>query len=156
MSKLQNMRVIEIPKFRAVSSGLKSIEELFSENGFEKWKNSNYHLIKQMVYEQPDFMWEEEDKSVWIWAIKDEVTKEDTAPYEIIEFVGGMFLVATKDENDDNDQTVNSMFQWIENSDVFEYGNFGMCNMPNGNGAIDKALGIAQQQVFLQVIFRAK
>jgi len=51
------------------------------------------------------------------------------------------------------------MFRWIEASDLFEYGDFpksGMCNMPNGGGAIDKALGIAQQQVFLPIKFRKK
>jgi len=157
MSKLQNMRIMEIPKFRAVSSGLKTLEELFGENGFEKWKSANRHLIRQAIYEQPDFMWEEGDKSVWIWAVKDGVTQEDTAPYEIIEFEGGMFLVATGDENDSGDfsETVNSMFKWIENSDVFEYGGRGMGNMPGG-GIIDKALGIAQQQVFLSLKLREK
>jgi len=34
MTKLQNMRAIEIPKFRAVSSGLKTFDELFDEAGF--------------------------------------------------------------------------------------------------------------------------
>jgi len=29
MSKLKNMRAIEIPKFRAVSSGIKTLEQLF-------------------------------------------------------------------------------------------------------------------------------
>ncbi|MCL2638980.1 MAG: hypothetical protein FWD48_11505, partial [Oscillospiraceae bacterium] len=151
-----NMRVIEIPKFRAVSSGLKTHDELFGENGFEKWKNDNHHLIKQMIYEQPDFWWEEEDKNIWIWAIKDDVTKEDTAPYEIIEFEGGIFLVATQDENDNNDETVSCMFKWIESSEVFEYNGKGICNMPSGNSAIDKALGVSQQQVFLQLKYRAK
>jgi hypothetical protein len=51
------------------------------------------------------------------------------------------------------------MMQWIKNSDVFEYGDFpksGMSNMPNPGGAIDKALGIAQQQIYLPLKFRAK
>ena len=76
-----------------------------------------------------------------------------------MEFPGGMFLVATGDESDsaDLEETVSGMFAWIEDSDVFEYGDFpisGMCNMPNPDGAIDKALGIAQQQIFLPLKFR--
>lgn len=50
------------------------------------------------------------------------------------------------------------MMTWIENNDVFEYGDFpksGMCNMPNADGAFDKALGIAQQQIFLPLKFRS-
>jgi len=70
-------------------------------------------------------------------------------------------LVGTGDESDDNDlnATAACMFGWIESSDVFEYGDFpksGMCNMPNCDGAIDKALGIAQQQIFLPIKFREK
>jgi len=51
------------------------------------------------------------------------------------------------------------MFKWINDNDVFEYGDFpknGMCNMANPDGAIDKALGIAQQQIYLPLKFRAK
>lgn len=72
-----------------------------------------------------------------------------------------MFLVATGDENnkDDLNETVNYMMQWIENSDIFEYGDFpisGMCNMPNPGGAFDKALGISQQQIYLPLKTRSK
>ena len=91
----------------------------------------------------------------------DDVTEADTAPYKIIEFAGGMFLVATGDEKDGDDlnETVSCMMKWIEDSDIFEYGDFpksGMCHMPNGGGAIDKALGIAQQEIFLPIKFIEK
>ena len=161
MSKLQNMRVIEIQKFRAVSSGLKTFDELFSEDGFDSYMTNNPHLVQPQVCDTPDLLWHEGDKNVWIYAIRDTVTAEDTAPYEVIEFPGGMYLVATADENDEDDlnETVDGMMQWIEKSDVFVYGDFpksGMCNMPNGNGTIDQALGIAQQQIFLPLAFRQK
>jgi len=32
----------------------------------------------------------------------------------------------------------------------------GMCNIPNPDGAFDRALGIAQQQIFLPLKFRDK
>jgi len=118
--------------------------------------------MKEHIYEPQDFLWHENNdtnKSTWILAIKDEITKEDTEPYEIIEFPGGMFLVATGDEtdNDDLEETISCMMTWINNSDTFEYGDLhGMCNMPNPDGAIDKALGIAQQQIYLPIKFRTK
>jgi len=62
-------------------------------------------------------------------------------------------------DSDDLNETVDCMFKWINDSDVFEYGDFpksGMCNMVNPDGAIDKALGIAQQQIYLPLKFRAK
>lgn len=158
MSKMRNMRGIEIPRFRAVSSGPQTLEQLFGENsGFAAWLNSHENLLKHGIYEPKDFLWHESkdvNQSVWIMAIEDYVTEADTAPYKIIDFPGGMFLVATADENDPEDlnETVNDMMDWIRCSQVFAYGDFpasGMCNMPNPGGKLSKALGIAQQQIFL-------
>lgn len=167
MTKLQNMRGIEIKRFRAVSSGPKTLDELFGKGGFAQWLEAHRHLTQKHMYETTDLLWHEGDKETWgrgknilISAIKDDVTQADVAPYELIDFPGGMFLVATGDEsnNDDLNETVHCMMAWIENSDVFEYGDFpksGMCNMPNPDGAFDKALGIAQQQIYLPIKFRS-
>ena len=165
MSKLKNMRLVEIPRFRAVSSGARTLGEIFLFFcSFSSWADAHSHLLEKHIFEPLDFLWHEDrdiDRSVWILAVRDEVTEEDAAPYEIMEFPGGMFLVATGDENDsaDLEETVSGMFDWINSSGVFEYGDFpisGMCNMPNPDGAIDKALGIAQQQIFLPLKFREK
>lgn len=165
MSKLNNMRLIEIPAFRAVSSGARPLGEIFDdERGFQAWVNAHEALLREKLYEPLDFLWHEDgnvNKSVWILAVKDGVTPADTAPYALIDFPGGMFLVATGDENDpaDLEETVSAMYDWIRRSDVFAYGDFplsGMCNMPNPDGALDKALGIAQQQIFLPLKFRAQ
>lgn len=164
MSKLQNMRAIEIPKFRAVSSGAHTLDEIFGKNSsFLAWVKNHEKLLKKHIYEPQDFVWHENrdaNQSVWVLAVNDNVTEADTAPYEIIEFKGGMFLVATADENDSDDlnETVSCMVEWINKSDVFEMGDYpisGMCNMPNADGAIDKALNIAQQQIYLPLRFRS-
>jgi len=154
------MRGIEIPKFRAVSSGAKTFDELFGEDGFCKFiDDENKHLIQTQITDEPGFLWHEGDKNILIRPVKDHVTAQDVAPYEIIEFPGGLFLVATADEsdNDDLNETVDCMMNWIKSSEVFEYGDFpvsGMCNMPNADGAFDSALGIAQQQIFLPLKLR--
>ena len=163
MTKLQNMRVVEIPKFRAVSSGPKTLQEIFeNNNGFASWKEEHKELLRESLYEPMDFLWHEEcdiNKSVWIFPLKDNVSASDVWPYEIVEFPGGIFLVATADENDTEDlnETVANMHQWIKNSKVFEYGPFpqsGMCNMPNPDGMADRMLNIAQQQIFLPLKIR--
>ena len=163
MSKLQNMRIVEIPKFRAVSSGTKTLNELFNdENSFNVWVQGHRSLFIEHIFEPQDFLWHEEcniDKSVWIFPIKSDVTEADVAPYEIIDFPGGIFLVATGDENDNTDleETVSTMYKWIDDNDVFEYGDFpksGMCNMPNPDGIADRTLNIAQQQIFLPLKLR--
>lgn len=93
MSKLKNMRAIEIPKFRALSSGIKTLDELFGPgDSFSSWVNNHRYLFKEHIYEPQDFLWHENNdtnRSTWVLAIKDEVTEADTAPYEIIEFPGG-------------------------------------------------------------------
>lgn len=165
MSKLQNMRAVEIPRFRAVSSGAKPLGEIFGDGSeFLSWVKSHGSLLKAHVFEPQDFVWHENkdvNQSVWALAINDDVTEADTVPYEIIEFQGGMFLVATADENDNDDlnETIDCMVEWINASAIFEMGDYpisGMCNMPNPDGAIDKALGIAQQQIFLPLKFRVQ
>lgn len=168
MTKLRNMRVIRIPKFRAVSSGQQTFDEIFGEHGFDKWCAEHRELIKDLIYTPSDFLWHEgapetygHGLNVWIRAVNDGVTAEDVAPYALTEFPGGIFLVATADENDNDDleETVSGMFDWIRESAVFEYGDFpksGMCNMPAADTDIDQALGIAQQQIFLPLKFREK
>ena len=159
MGKLQGVRVIEIPPFRAVSSGLCGTEAMFGENGFDKWMQARGYLLRDVFYAHPDFLWHEGDKSVWIWAVKDGVTEIDVAPYELVEYEGGMFVVATADENDGKDlnKTVKGMVKWIKKSEVFEQderpGHRGMCHM-TGCGKIQKALGITQQEIFLPVKFK--
>ncbi|MDR1598327.1 MAG: hypothetical protein LBS11_00365 [Oscillospiraceae bacterium] len=166
MSKLKNMRAIEIPRFRAVSSGVRPLDELFSREAgsFDSWVNAHRGLIRTHIYEPQDFLWHGDGglntgKSTWIVAVNDGVTEADTAPYDIVEFPGGMFLVATGDEkdNDDLEETIGCMLAWIDSSDVFERGDLpGMCNMPNPGGAIDAALGIAQQQIYWPLKFRQR
>lgn len=163
MPKLHNMRLVEIPPFRAVSSGEGTLAQIFdSTTGFSAWVQAHKGLLRKHLFEPQDFLWHEDrnvDRSVWAWAVEDWVTEADTAPYEIVELPGGMFLVATADENDTSDlnETVSGMMDWIGRSGVFAYGDFpqsGMCNMPNPDGAIDRALGIAQQQIFLPLKFQ--
>ena len=116
MSKLAGVRVIEIPKFKAVSSGLDTFDNLFGENGFDNWLGKHKKIIKNLIiYEGVDFMWHEGDKNIWIWAVEDWVTEADTSPYELIEFEGGMYVAGVADENDGTDcgEVYNNLLQWI-------------------------------------------
>lgn len=164
MSKLRNMRLVEIPPFAAVSSGPRTLHDLFGRHGFDRWVAAHPCLIRPPLYEPLNFLWHEDcdiDQSVLIYAVREGVSAADTAPYDLIEFPGGMFLAATADENDPDDlnETISDMLDWIRSSSVFELGGFpesGMCNMPNGGGRIDRALNIAQQQIFLPLKFIRK
>lgn len=162
MSRLRNMRVVEIPAFRAVSSGEGTLDEIFGPGGFDEWAGAHRELILPSLYEPNNFLWHEEndiDRSVLIYPLRDGVSEADTAPYGIIEFRGGMYLVATANELDEEDinETVRDMFSWIEESDVFVRGDYpvsGMCNMPAGGSEMDRRMDIAQQQIFLPLKYR--
>lgn len=162
MSRLRNMRVVQIPAFRAVSSGPRTLDDIFGEGGFDRWVSAHPKLIRTPLYEPLNFLWHEDndiDRSVLIHAVRDGVTETDAAPYEIIEFRGGMYLVATANELDEDDinETVSDMLNWIRASDVFEAGDYplsGMCNMPAGGSEMDRRMGIAQQQIFLPLKYR--
>jgi len=157
MSKLNGVRVIEMPKFRAVTSGSETFDTIFGEGGFGQWMESRGHLFRESLFGHAyDFMWHEEPgKATWIWALNDGVTAADTAPYDIIEYEGGIFVAATADETDEGDinEVVSGMIQWIESS-VFERderpGHRGMGHCIGCNAA-NKAMGITQQEIFLPV-----
>ena len=167
MSKLAGVRVIEIPKFRAVSSGIDTFWNIFGEKSkFIKWMDSvkERKIFKNSIYGHAyDFFWHVDnnmEKTIWIWAIEDWVTEADTTPYEIIEFEGGTYVVATTDMNDQADlnEVIGSITKWIEDSGVYEVhkrnGHDGMCHMIGGG--LDKTLGIDQYEIFMLVRIKSK
>ena len=57
MSKLKNMRLVEIPRFRAVSSGEQPVGEIFGgESRFQSWVNAHGHLLQKHIFEPLDFL----------------------------------------------------------------------------------------------------
>jgi len=80
LKKSPEIRIIQINPFKAFSSGADRIENVLGP--FQQWQEAHNHLIKQMIYGAPDFLWFEEDmKAVWIWAVEEWMTWEDTAPF---------------------------------------------------------------------------
>lgn len=91
MKKAPEVRIIQINPFRALTSGLDAFENLMGT--FQEWQEEHNHLVRKTMYGASDFLWFEEDmKAVWIWAVEDWVTQEDTKPYELIEFEGGLYV----------------------------------------------------------------
>lgn len=85
LKKAPEVWIIQINPFKAFSSGADTIENVMGT--FQQWQETHNHLVKKMIYGAPDFLWFEGDmKAVWIWAIEEWVTKDDTIPYEFIEF----------------------------------------------------------------------
>ena len=99
--KIPDVMVVRIPKFRAVTSGLTTFEELFGEGGeFEPWRKAHEHMFRPFIFDCPDFLYGKDGKVAWIWAVKDEVTAADAIPYEIIEYPAGLYAVAVSVDGD--------------------------------------------------------
>ena len=161
MGKLNGLRIIEIPDFRAVSSGSQPNLLTNAEGGFMKWHQTNIHLMRDCFYANPDFIYHEKPgEGTWIWAVKDDVTAADCAPYDLIEFKGGMYAVTVIDGNDgkDTNEVVNSMIKWIVDSDIFVADEvpprYGMGHMIGVD--LMKDLGWEQYEIFLPIKYKVK
>ncbi|MBD5157132.1 MAG: MerR family transcriptional regulator [Butyrivibrio sp.] len=160
LKKAPEVRIVQINPFKAFSSGADTVENVMG--AFQQWQEAHNHLVRKMIYGSPDFLWFEEDmKAVWIWAVEDWVTKEDTAPYELIEFEGGLYAAAMSVDGDDDmgGRIYSGILKWLENSG-FELderpGHRTMGHMLNPSDGIRNALGYDQMDMYVPIKIRDK
>lgn len=156
MSKyLSNLRVIELPDFRAVSSGCCAHEEALNKLfGFL----DNYHqCLKKSLYTGDIFMWHEDGNTIWMGPMEDWVTEADLPFFEITEFEGGLYVVSTANEDDPKDRegVGRNMCEWIEESGVFEMdfrpGHVGMgVSIPSKDDRIRRCSVLRNKKFFIQ------
>jgi len=154
MGKLNGLRVMEIPAFRAISSGFGNPDDIFGNN------HVDFKFVKQAPpYDAPDLAWFEGDEAIWIWAAKDDLTEEDIAPNKFIDFDGGIYVVGVADENEPKDcgDVYTQIMEFIINSENFElndYPGHRVLFHRIGCDEVQKALGMAQQEIFVPVKIR--
>ena len=158
MKRAPEVRIIRINPFKAFSSGLDTMDNVMGS--FQKWQEEHNHLVKKLMYGSPDFLWFEEDmRAEWIWAVEDWVTEVDTAPYEIIEFEGGLYATAVSVDGDDDisGRVYGGIKNWVENSG-FELderpGHRTLCHMLNPTDEIKNALGYHQLDIYVPIKLR--
>lgn len=158
LKKAPEVRIIQLNPFKAFSSGLDTVDNVMGT--FQQWQEGHNHLVKKMMYGAPDFLWFEEDmKAVWIWAVEDWVTEKDTAPYELIEFEGGLYAAAMSVDGDDDigGRVYAGIKKWLETSgfEVDERpGHRTMCHMLNPTDEIKNALGYHQLDIYVPIKVR--
>lgn len=154
--KVPDVMIIRINKFRAVTSGRLTFEDLFSGN-FEPWQEAHNHLFKPVVFDCPDFLCSKGGMAEWLWAIKDDVSETDTYPYDIIEYPGGLYAVAVSQDGDSEsyDKVRKKVEKWLESTNFIvdserEY----MGNMIYVDDEIRKGLGYHQLNLYIPIKLR--
>lgn len=152
-NKIPDIMIVRIPKFRAVTSGLISFEELFGGE-FEPWQEAHNHLFKPVIFDAADFLCEKDGKVEWIWALRDEVTKDDVSPYDIIEYPGGLYAVAVSVDGDgeSNNQVRNKTERWLERTNfVIDKERGLMGHMIYVDDEIKEGLGYHQMNLYTPI-----
>lgn len=160
MKRNPEISIIQINPFRAFTSGLDSIDHVMG--AFQQWQEEHNHLVRDMMYGAPDFLWFEEDgRAEWIWAVRNGVTEEDTAPYKLITFEGGLYASAMSVDGDDDigGRIYEGIQAWVAGSG-FEPdqrpGHRTMGHMVNPTGEIRQALGYDQMEIFVPIKIRER
>jgi len=151
--KIPDVMIVRIPKFRSVTSGLMTFEELFGGD-FGPWQEAHNHLFKPVIFDCPDFLTGKDDKAEWFWGIKDEVTEADVKPYEIIEFQGGLYAVAVSVDGDgeSHDKVRSKTEKWLENTNfIIDNDRRLMGHMIYVDEEIKKGLGYHQMNLYAPV-----
>lgn len=153
--KIPDVMIIKVPRFRAVTSGLVSWDEVFGE--FGEWQEAHRHFFKDVIFDCSDFLTGKEDKAEWIWGIKDEVTDEDVKPYKITEFQGGLYAVAVSVDGDgESHNKVQAKIKvWLDTTNFTEdTSRFSMGHMIYPHDDIMKGLGYHQMNLYLPIMLK--
>ncbi len=152
-SKVPDIMIVRISKFRAVTSGAMSFEELFGGD-FEPWQKSHNHLFQPVLFEAPDFLCEKDGLAEWLWALKDEVTEADTHPYKVTEHPGGLYAVAVSVDGDGEsyDKVRSKLEKWLEGTNfILDNGRGFMGHMIYVDDEIKRGLGYHQMNLYAPV-----
>lgn len=151
------VRVVRIAPFRAVTSGLDDAERVM--NVFNAWQEAHAHLIRPMLCGAPDFLSGEGDRLEWLWAVKEDVTGADVAPYCLTEHPGGLYASAITVDGDDErmTRTMAEVLQWIGTTG-FEPdegpARRTLCHMLEPDESIRAALGYDQMEILVPIRIR--
>ena len=114
--KVPDVMIVNIPPFRAMTTGLVSWGEVF-DTGIDRDKKYQ-DLVTPILFDGHDFLYGKDDKVAWIWRVKDGVTEADTQPFKIIEHPGGLYAVAVSVDGDgeSHNKVRSKVAKWLEST----------------------------------------
>lgn len=116
LEKMPDIRVICLPRLKMARSWRSDLDE------FDRWWSGVD--VGSSLFPR-DFMWYNEklDCFEWLFAIPDGLT--DTNGYEVFDFPGGLYAVATAIDGDEINKVNRLIHKWAQENEFFEPANDG-------------------------------
>lgn len=116
LEKMPDIRVVCLPRLTMARSGNSDLNE------FDRWWSGVD--VGSSIFPR-DFMWYNEKRNCfeWLFAIPDGLS--DTNGYEVFDFPGGLYAVATAIDGDEINKVNRLIHKWAEENEFFEPANAG-------------------------------
>jgi len=154
---MEKVKIITLPKCRMVTSGLEG-----DQKKFNKMWNELDQKRKDKFFPR-DFMFfdEKTQETVWLYAVEEWVTENDTKGFEIIDFEGGIYAtdIAPQKPYEEALKVYNVIQDWVNSSKAFALDvNEKRPQLWHvvGTSLTDKALGYRQIEIFVPIKLRTE
>ncbi|MFT4145626.1 MAG: MerR family transcriptional regulator [Mobilitalea sp.] len=158
--QIPDVMIVRIPKFLAVATRYQNFGELFNQDSLLFWMGSHGDLGKSVIFDCADFLCRKNDEEFrWIYSVHEGVNEIDTAPYEVIEFEGGLYASAVCIDGDDDSimKVENKILKWLEKTNfILDIDRDIMGNMTYNDDEIKKGLGYEQLQRYVPIKLKEK
>ncbi len=170
LKKVPDVRIVQLNPFKAVTTGLAPFDEIFGPGGKLDNLFKYRHLFMNSIFGNMQFFWVTcpnnfmycptcgvncQMKGQFSFPVNDNVTPEDTAPLEIIDFEGGLYAVASSVDQDEILVKVSQGIDtWLETSGFErddESGRMEMTSRLGINPEVKESLGYEQQNVYVPI-----
>lgn len=111
LEKMPDIRVVELPRAKAVRSGKGNLE------AFDRWFSAL--SIPQNLFPR-DFMWYNPEYNDFEWLYILPENRIDTGGFEVFDFPGGLYAVATAIDGEAIGRVNRLIHQWVEEQEHFE------------------------------------
>lgn len=153
--KIPDVMIMRIPKFLALTSQYQNFGELFNEDCLMFWMGRHRNLEKSVIFDCADFLCRRKDgKFRWLYSVHECIKEIDTAPYEVIEFEGGLYASAVCIDGDDDSimKVESKILKWLEKTNfILDRERDIMGNMTYNDDEIKKGLGYEQLQRYVPI-----
>ena len=145
--QIPDVMVVRIPPFRAVAGDIDRLMDWV-------WNDARKGYFKDIIFDCADFLIRYPNHDEYIIALNDHVTIENCVPFSVIDFPGGLYVMAMSinDDYDSIHKVEKKIYRWIETTGFeIELERGVMGNMAFMDDEIVKGLGYEQLQRYVPI-----